>query len=106
MDKGKKIKAGKKAKDFATSSFWIGDRSKITKALDKLCRPRKIKWVRKKHCDRFNGLAFGMKDFIAFFWRKRQTLSFAGKGAGAAKQWIIKELGKNLDPDHSTLFNN
>ena len=104
MDKGRKTKAGKKVKNFATSSFWVVDRSKITKGLGKLCRPRKIEWVRKKHCDRFHGLAFGMEDFNAFFWRKKQTVSFSGKGAGAAKQWIITEI--DLEPDRSRTLNN
>ena len=47
-----------------------------------------------KHCDRFEGKAFGMKDFIAFYWRKKKNLSFAGKGAGAAKKSVIEELDK------------
>ena len=38
-------KAGSKVKDFSTSSFWIGDRSKIREGLVKLCKPRKRAWV-------------------------------------------------------------
>ena len=88
----RKSKAGSKVKDFSTSSFWIGDRSKITEGLVKLCKPRKIAWVAKKYCDRFDGKAFGMEDFIVFYWRAKETISFSGKGAVAAKNWFMKEL--------------
>ena len=88
----RKSKPSPKVKDFSTPSFWIGDRSKITKALVQLCKPRKIEWVAKKYSDRFDGKAFGMEDFIVFYWRAKETINFAGKGAGAAKNWVIKEL--------------
>ena len=81
-------------KDFATSSFKVADLSKITRTLAKLCYPSRNEWSTKKHCDRYDGVAPGMDDFIVFYWRVKKVVSFGGKGAGKAKKWVLNELDK------------
>ena len=43
-----------------------------------------------------------MPNFIVFWWRKKKTVSFAGKGAGSAKKWILHELDKLSDDEEDT----
>ena len=80
-----------KTKDFATSSFVVGERSIVTKALSKLCG-REIDWCPKQYGFRFDGEAVGMQNFIAFWWTSKKAVSFSGKGALKAKKWMLDEL--------------
>ena len=81
-----KVKSKKRVKDFATSSFKVSDQEKLTRALTKLCHPRDINWCPKKYHDQLEGKAFGMPDFIVCWWRRKKTVSFAGKGSASAKR--------------------
>ena len=86
-----KKKSGRKVKNFATSSFVVGDRSRISRALTKFCS-NEVEWRSVKHGWRFDGEAMGMQNFIVFFWESKQTASLAGKGAVKAKNRILSEL--------------
>ena len=92
-----KIKSRKGIKDFATSSFKVVDHSIITKALEKLCHPRDVHWFPKQHCDRFDGVATGMAQFIVSYWRAKKLVSFSGKGAALAKRWVLNELSNTSE---------
>ena len=80
-----------KVKAFATSAFFVGERSKITKVLSELCG-REVDWCPTEHGFKFEGEALGMKNFIVFYWKKRKTVSFSGKGAWSAKKWTLDQL--------------
>ena len=92
---------GKNEKAFATSAFEVSDKAALSKALSKLCG-HEIRWMAEKHGDRFNGQANGMERFNAFWWRKKGRASFSGKGAGAAKRWVLQELEKGHHSKEST----
>ena len=66
-----------KANHFDTSSFIVGDRSRISKALAKMCR-REI--VRHPIIYWFinNGEALDMPNFIIFNWSSKKAVSFGG----------------------------
>ena len=63
---GKKS-AGNRVKDLATSSFAVGNQEKLNRALRKLCHPKDIIWCPRAHCDRFDGKADGIPNFIVFW---------------------------------------
>ena len=84
---------GKKVKAFANSSFELSDKDTFSRALSKLCG-HEITWVTKKNGDRFDGQATGKERFNAFWWRVKRRASFSGRGAGAAKRWVLQELEK------------
>ena len=86
-----KTEKSKKVKSFATSAFKVSDKSVFTRALAILCG-HEISWISEQHGDRFNGQATGMERFVAFWWRAKGRASFSGKGAGAAKRWVLQEL--------------
>ena len=65
---------------FAYSSFPVGARSIITKALSKLCGSS-IYWIPVKNGFRFDGKARDMENFVVLFWSARKTVNLAGKGA-------------------------
>ena len=65
-----KNKVKRKTKNFATSSFPVGDRSLITKALAKLCGIS-IDWIPIKYGFRFNGKVADIGSFVVFFWRSK-----------------------------------
>ena len=82
MNHNSERKNGKRVKDFATSSFMVTNRTKLTRALTKLCHPRGVIWCPKKYSDRFDGKAAGMSNFIVFWWRNKKTASLAWKRSG------------------------
>ena len=80
-----------KVKNFATCSFQVGDRSRISQALKKFCC-NEVVWRPVKNGYRYDGEAIGLQNFIAFFWKSKQTASLAGKGAAEAKKRILREF--------------
>ena len=66
-----------KANVFDTSSFIVGVRSRISKALAKMCR-REIVWHPIIYWFINNGEALDMPNFITFYWSSKKTVSFAG----------------------------
>ena len=96
---GNPAKTGKgtKVKAFAISAFQVRNKIVFSSALSKLCG-QEIKWISERHGDRFNGVDTGMERFIAFWWRAKGRASFSGKGAGAAKKWVLQELGISQKP--------
>ena len=87
----RKKKQKTRTKKIAYSSFPVGTRSLITKALSKLCSVS-IDRIPVKNGFRFHGEAVGMENFVVFFWISKKIIRFAGKGALSAKRWIWSEL--------------
>ena len=91
-----KMQKDKKVKAFATSAFEVSQ-TEFSRALSKLCG-HEINWISEKNGDCFNGEVIGMGKFYAFWWRATKRANFSGKGAGAAKRWVLQELEKGHQP--------
>ena len=92
-----KTKKGKRAKAFTTSAFEVSDKTELSRVLSKLCG-REVSWISEEHSDRLNCQVIWIVKMYAFWWRATKKASFSGKGAGAAKRWVLQELEKGHEP--------